>query len=116
MNNENVKVATALPCPLNGKCLVDKLIYRAKVKDENDNINTYTGLTANTFKKRFYGHSRSFKTRNLESLTTLSTHILDMKDKNKIYDLSWEVVNRAQPFNPTTRRCRLCQMEKFFLS
>ena len=101
-------------CPLNGKCLVDKLIHRAKVKDENDNTSTYTGLTANTFKQRFYGHSRGFTNRNLESSTSLSTHIWDLKDKNDNFELSWEVVDRAQPFNPTTRRCGLCQMEKFY--
>ena len=48
------------PCPLDGNCLINSVIYRAEVKDKDDNIQTYTGLTAGTFKKRFYSHRNSF--------------------------------------------------------
>ena len=45
-------------CPLNGNCLVVKLVYKAIVRDENNTVQTYTGLTANKFKDRFYGHTQ----------------------------------------------------------
>ena len=43
-------------CPLEGKCLVESVVYRAEVKDGNNNLETYTGVTAGTFKKRYYSH------------------------------------------------------------
>ena len=103
------------PCPLSGKCQTDKLVYKATVKDEDDIINTYTGITSNTFKQRYYGHNYSINNRSGEFSTTLSTHIWNLKDQNKNYDISWDIIDRAQPFNPTTRRCRLCQREKYFI-
>ena len=41
------------PCPLDGNCLVDKVVYRASVTENNGKTSTYTGLTANRFKDRF---------------------------------------------------------------
>ena len=44
-------------CPLETKdCQTENVIYRATVTDQNKNVNTYTGLTGYTFKKRYDGH------------------------------------------------------------
>ena len=40
------------PYPLGGTCLSSSVVYGAEVIDSNHNIETYTGLTSNTFKKR----------------------------------------------------------------
>ena len=48
-------------CPLGGKCLEKSIIYKATVKQENNQTNTYIGLTCNSFKKRFYSHNASFR-------------------------------------------------------
>ena len=39
-------------CPVDGKCQETELIYKATVTQENGDINTYTGLTCNTLKKK----------------------------------------------------------------
>ena len=53
-----------LPCPMDGKCQSTKsVVYKASVVDENGNTEHYTGLTKNTFKERFYGHTESFNTK-----------------------------------------------------
>ena len=67
------------PCPLDGGCLIDSVVYGAEVIDENQNSETYTGLTSNTFKKRFYGHRSSFLHEDEEHETTLSSHIWSLK-------------------------------------
>ena len=90
------------------------MIYRATLTDENQNVNTYTGLSANTFKKRYDGHKFSFKNRG-ENSTTLSTHIWDLTDRNKNFELKWELIDRASEFNPTNRKCRLCNKEKYYI-
>ena len=94
------------PCPMNGNCLVDKLVYKATVRDENNIVLTYTGLTTNTFKDRYYGHLHSFNHQNPDTSTKLSTHIWDLKSQGKDYNIEWETIDRAQPSNPRTRKCR----------
>ena len=63
------------PCPLGGGCLVDKVVYRATVVQDNSKLDTYTGLTSNSFKDRFYGHRNIFENRDQPKPTTLSTHL-----------------------------------------
>ena len=103
------------PCPLNGDCQAAKsIVYKATVVDGNNNIETYTGLTKNTFKERFYGHTASFNNRNTDG-TTLSTHIWKLKDEGTNYDIHWSVIEKAREFNPTTRKCTLCLKEKYHI-
>ena len=101
-------------CPLGGQCLTDKLVYRAKVEDQNGNKEFYTGLTAGTFKKRLYGHNSDFRKRENDG-TTLSTHVWNLKDSNLNFDINWEIAARAEPFNPATKKCQLCLTEKYLI-
>ena len=101
-------------CPLDGKCQSTKsLVYKATVVDGNNNTETYTGLTKNSFKDRYYAHSSSFRKRKKEHETTLSTHIWKLKDQGLNFDISWSVIEKAREFNPTTRKCSLCLKEKY---
>ena len=100
-------------CPLDGKCLSHSVVYQATVTDENSKIETYTGLTKNTFKKRFYKHRDSFKVKDPENSTTLSTHIWKLKESNKQFHVKWSIIGKAQSFNPVTKRCNLCLKEKY---
>ena len=72
------------PCPLDGNCLVNSLVYKSEIKeDTNNNTETYTGLTSRTFKKRYYEHRNSVNHRDSDHSTTLSSHIWKLKDKNE---------------------------------
>ena len=102
-------------CPMGGQCKVESIVYRAKVTEENGHIETYTGLTSNTFKKRYYKHDSDFKDRESKG-TTLSTHIWKLKDENKNFNINWEVVAKAPPFNPSNKKCRLCLTEKYHIT
>ena len=105
------------PCPLNGECLTRSVVYRADIEDEDNNIQTYTGLTSRAFKSRFYEHRNSINHRPSENSksTTLSTHIWKLKDRDKSFDIKWQIIGKAKSFNPTTKRCNLCLKEKFFI-
>ena len=48
------------------------MVYQAKVEEEQGTVETYTGLTASTFKVRHGGHKNSFKYRDSTRSTTLS--------------------------------------------
>ena len=103
------------PCPFNGNCLAESLIYRAEVIDENSNLATYTGLTGNSFKKRHYRHKQSFKHRKLEHDTTLSSYIWSLKDANINFDIQWREVGTAPRFNPITRKCNSYIKDKYHI-
>ena len=98
-----------------GKCLETELIYRATVTQENGEINTYTGLTCNTFKKRWDGHTYSFNHPE-ENQTTLSNHIHNLNDENVNFEVKWEIIDKAKPFNPVSGICALCTREKFLIA
>ena len=102
------------PCPLDNKCQVDKVIYKATVTS-NSSVETYTGLTGSTFKERHAGHNTSLKHRKYSTSTALSKHIWELKDKNENYDIVWSITDRAPTFNPITRACRLCLKEKYYI-
>ena len=103
------------PCPLGGNCLVNLLVYGAEVVSNNINKQTYTGLTRNTFKKRYYGHRHSFTNREQEYSTTLSTFVWQLQDNNKNFKINWKLLWRAKPFSLVTRKCNLCIKEKFHI-
>ena len=103
------------PCPLGGKCLTPSIIYKAEVKDQNSVTETYTGLTSRRFKDRFYEHRGSINHGDSDHSTTQSSHIWNLKDANKNFEVSWEILDRAQPFNPVNKKCNLCIKEKYFI-
>ena len=60
-------------------------------------------------------HRGSINHRDSDHSTTLSSHIWDLKDANKNFEVSWEILGRAQPFNPVNKKCNLCIKEKYFI-
>ena len=104
-------------CPLQGKCNIEKsIVYTCKVtRLDTFESETYTGLTEDTFKKRFYGHNSNFRKQKDRNKTMLSKYIWFLKDNNVQYELNWSVLGRAKGFNPVTGVCRLCLLEKYLI-
>ncbi|GFR86959.1 inositol hexakisphosphate and diphosphoinositol-pentakisphosphate kinase 2 [Elysia marginata] len=76
-------------CPLQGKCLEQSLDYRATVSETNTNkIDTYIGITENTFKRRFNQHMSSFRLHHKKSATALSEHVWKLKDNERDFKIS----------------------------
>ena len=114
----NCSKANRSTCPLKGNCLVCCLVYRATVtRLDNCNCETYTGVTAGTFKCRWYGHCHDMTHRPSEEHkgTTLSNYIWKLKDQDIQYSLDWDVVTKSADYNPATGICRVCLEEKFFI-
>ena len=60
---------------------------------------TYTGITANTFKKRHGNHTNNFRHEDQSTATMLSSFIWTLKRKNIPYKLEWSVLGQAEPYN-----------------
>ena len=90
------------------------VIYRATLKLRLNEENG-TGLTCNDFKTRWHAHKHSFENRDAKQ-TTLSSYKHALKDKGIGFDLSWDIMDSAKPFNPVTGICALCTLEKFYIA
>ena len=102
-------------CPVDGNCLDTSIIYKATVNEQNGKVNTYTGLTCNDFKTRWGSHKHSFN--NIDAnQTTLSSHLHELNRKKVNFDLKWEIIDHAKPFNPVTGICALCTREKYYIA
>ena len=102
-------------CPLENKCLDDRgVVYQATVTQDDGKIDLYLGASHN-FKERYGNHKKSFKNSAYKSETELSTFIWKLKSENISYNIKWRVIDRAKIFNPVTKTCNLCTLEKYYL-
>ena len=100
-------------CPVQGRCKTRSVVYRATVVEtRTGKVETYTGVTGDKFKVRYKQHTSDFDTANGRSKTTLAGHIWNLKDHGEPYEVGWSIIDRANVFNPTTRKCRVCLKEK----
>ena len=56
-------------------------------------------LACNTFKSRLSSHNSSYKNEDANQ-TTLSNHIRSFTEKNINHIITWEILDRVQPFLP----------------
>ena len=47
-----------------------------------------------------------------KNITSLSTHIWNLKEKGINYTLKWNVIVKAKSYNPEAKKCYLCITEK----
>lgn len=103
-------------CPLDGKCLTPKVIYQATVKrEDNQHEETYVGLTENSFKLRYNNHTCSFVNNSKRTATTLSRHVWKLKDQNIPHSITWRIIDKANSYSPSSKKCNLCTKEKYFI-
>ena len=123
--NDNIVKPTTQPCnchtktsfPLHGECLQSSLVYICKAMTGNntDNHPHYIGLTENTFKDRFYKHRNSFKYESKRNATELSNFVWENKRERTDTNLEWDVLDKTSAYNPESKRCRLCLIEKYHI-
>ena len=105
-------------CPLKGKCLITNVVYQAEVvetkADGQEEVEKYVGCTTD-FKTRWRHHDKSFNNPDYKHETVLSTHIWEAKSRGSTWKVNWKILDRAQPFNPVTKICKLCVRERFFI-
>ena len=101
-------------CPMPGKCKNSNTVYRYSVRQtDTGQTETYTGCTVG-FKVRHGTHMRQVENDNYGS-TTLSSHIKSLRGSSKPHNITWNAVERAPPFNPSTGWCRLCTLERYYI-
>ena len=76
----------------------------------------YIGITENEFKTRYNQHTSSFKLCHKSSATSLSEHIWKLKENNTDHTVTWKILEKAQPYTPTTGKCNLCTSKKVYIA
>ena len=101
-------------CPLEKKCQSKDMIYQATVSQPNKEPKNYVGLTSTVFKDRLAVHNNSFNNPG-KCQTSLSQHILELKNQGIEPEVTWKIIDRGKPYSPTTGVCNLCLKEKFYI-
>ena len=78
-----------------------------------NNQNFDVQMTYISAKKRIT-HNGNIKHREQKG-TRLSAHIWELKDQGIPYDLTWSILATASGYNPSTKQCRLCLLEKWVI-
>ena len=78
--------------PLQNECLTKNVVYKATVSEQNTTCEkVYFGLTENSFKQRYNGHTQSFRHDKHRTNTELSKFIRNIKDNDKAYEIKWSI-------------------------
>ena len=103
---------------MDGKCLTSNVVHKAVVSVPMDHKEdrVYIGSTSQTFKKRFYNHSASFKLETANNSTTLSAFILKLKKANINFTIKWSIIYKAKQTTKNIRFCSLCNLEKMAIA
>ena len=101
-------------CPLGNKCLTRSVIYQATVETDEER-QTYIGMTDTEFKTRYRNHKQSFERDRYEGQTEVSKYIWSLKRSSTPFHISWEIVDRATPYSPITKRCNLYILEQYYI-
>ena len=72
------------------------VIYQAAVTNKaTKEVQTYVGLTENTFKTCHLYHTSSFRNKTKRNATILSQHIWKLKDSNSSYTINWKIIKKS---------------------
>ena len=72
----------------------------------------YIGITEREFKTRYNQHKSSFRLSHISLATSLSEQVWKLKESNTDHRVTWKILEKAQPYSPTTGQCKLCTTEK----
>ena len=100
-------------CPLNGKCLTESLVYKAKITRTNvKETKIYIQMTSGTFKKRYANHKKSFNNPRSSTETELAKYVWELKNKERNFIIKWSILKRVFPRTVGRSTCNLCLEEK----
>ena len=103
-------------CPLDGKCVVESVVYKAEVLKPGENEGEghfYVGLAGGPFKTRLANHLQSFKNINKKKQSKLAEFVWRMKEEGCLdFKVNWSILAKESGYNRKSKRCQLCTREK----
>ena len=100
-------------CPVEGKCLQNKIIYQAEIINKSGETKLYVGSSGRTFKDRWNGHKATFKNK-LTKSSTLSTYFWKTKETdNQEPTIKWKILHRVKSHTNGKNGCKICNLERY---
>ena len=78
-------------------------------------FSVYIGSTSTTFKERFRNHKKSIANPLYATNTALSKYVWSLKEKNKEYNIKWDIVKQVPSYKSGGKQCSLCSNEKLYI-
>ena len=101
------------PCPLQGKCDSEDIVYRGQVEDKEGKKYIYIGMTSEPFRKRYSKHKQSFQKEQYSTETKLSQKVWSIKKEDKICPVvKFSILKHSKSYTKGNSLCRLCIDEK----
>ena len=72
-------------------------------------------MTERPFKDPLYEHRTNANCESGRTKTALSSHIWALKDRNIRHEVTWKLKYRGPEYNPLTKKCRICLIEKYYI-
>ena len=84
-------------CLLVGKSFSPNIVYQGKITSTQTSYNdkVYFGVAENSFKGRFYNHTKSFTHEDYANNTELSKEYLEIERNNFIPKVIWSIVREC---------------------
>ena len=102
-------------CPLDNKCLTNKIVYKAEVETNNgiNELSTkfYFGVSETDFTSSCNNHAMSFRNLTRENDTKPSKFIWILIDQNKGFDITWSISKKSSE----SKSCNLCLLKKLVI-
>ena len=89
-----------------------KYLATINKEDTPNNKHFYIGISKGEWKKRYYVHRKSFKTKERSNWTALTKKVWEIKETGKRPILKWNIITRAKPPENIKSKCFLCLEEK----
>ena len=99
-------------CPVENKCNMIDVLYKATCTADQEPDMDYFGITANKFIERYRNHTSSFRNEAYSQATTLSSYVWKMKRQGKNPSVTFKIHRTVSSFSPEAGRCGLCTAEK----
>ena len=103
-------------CPLDGKCLIKNIIYKAEITSGNNESKVYIGSAGNDFKQRYTNHKSSLKYSSKRKTTELSKFYWELKDAGITPAIKWSIIKEIRSGYSLKNGCTLCNTEKYLIA
>ena len=104
-------------CPVDRKCQLEKVVYKAEVMDASGEKKIYVGSTGNTFKERFRTHTATLNKKDHPKATALSRHFWKKKiEFDKDPSIEWDILAKTNATVSEKFGCTVCNMERLAIA
>ena len=101
------------PCPLNGECNKNNVVYKAQIESRNEEVNGFFYIGGATkFKERWANHISSFRNMNCKQECALKHFIWKLKQDKIQFNINWSIMRQSKGYAAGDKACLLCLDEK----